>query len=124
MAITQSGVMYSMGGGLYGKLGLGDQKNRTRPTKVVALSHENISDVACGSFHTMILTQSGVVYGCGFGGLVEHVSIDSSLSQFKSIDRYFASGLVQHDSIDSSLSPIQSIDGYIASGLVKHDSID
>ena len=68
MAITQSGVMYSMGGGLYGKLGLGDQKNRTRPTKVVALSHENISDVACGSFHTMILTQSGVVYGCGFGG--------------------------------------------------------
>ena len=68
MAVTLNGSLFSFGGGLYGKLGLGDQRNRTRPTIVVALQHEHVTDVACGSFHTMLLTQSGIVYGCGFGG--------------------------------------------------------
>ena len=40
----------------------------TRPTVVTSLQHEQVTDVACGSFHTMVLTASGTIYGCGFGG--------------------------------------------------------
>ena len=55
-------------GGMYGKLGLGDFENRFEPTAVIHLQHEVVTRVATGMFHSMVLTQSGAIYGFGFGG--------------------------------------------------------
>lgn len=47
-----------------GQLGLGDNLNRCRLQKL-AIPGETIVDAHCGSSHTLILTASGKVFGCG-----------------------------------------------------------
>ncbi len=68
LALTNAGRLYSFGGGMYGKLGLGDIDNRFEASAVLHLQHEIVTQVAAGMFHSMVLTKSGNVYGFGFGG--------------------------------------------------------
>ena len=72
LAVAASGRLYAFGGGLFGKLGLGDEKNRLNPHVVdtggISKNNEQVVEVSCGAFHTICLTKSGCVYGWGFGG--------------------------------------------------------
>ena len=68
LAITNLGKLYSWGGGMYGKLGLGDDKNRLEPTPCLHLQNEKVTQIATGMFHSIVLTASGDVYSFGFGG--------------------------------------------------------
>ena len=72
LAVMASGVLYAFGGGLFGKLGLGDELNQLRPhvvaTGALAENNERVVEAACGAFHSMCITKSGTVYGWGFGG--------------------------------------------------------
>lgn len=49
----------------FGKLGIGDKRNRLIPTKLTF--DESISQVSCGDSHTAFLTKGGNVYMCGSG---------------------------------------------------------
>ena len=56
---------YYRGGGMYGKLGHGNEDGHSTPKKVEALNGLTISQIACGSRHTAVITLPGDVYTWG-----------------------------------------------------------
>ncbi|KAL6344742.1 hypothetical protein AAG906_002648 [Vitis piasezkii] len=53
-------ICYSWGNNAHGQLGLGDTENRLRPEVVKTFNHESlweVYEVACGAFHTALLTR-------------------------------------------------------------------
>ena len=65
---TTDGAVCTFGRGEEGRLGHGDQQNKTSPALVVALEGKHITQVQCGGRHTMALTSSGYVFTWGFAG--------------------------------------------------------
>ena len=63
----EHGHLYVCGRSLYGELGLGQGVPDTNvPTILHMPNKEPVTDVACGSCHTLALTESGKVYSWGF----------------------------------------------------------
>lgn len=56
-----------MGLNNFGQLGIGDKKNKHTPTNVEALVDHFITKVACGSEHTLALSDTGVCFAWGRG---------------------------------------------------------
>ena len=61
-AVTKSGKLYTWGGGMYGKLGVGNENGSSVPVLVDKLRDQFVINVACGSRHTVALTKSSEVY--------------------------------------------------------------
>ncbi|KAF0719156.1 Aste57867_1246 [Aphanomyces stellatus] len=64
-AVTTSGDLYTWGGGMYGKLGHGNEVGHSVPFLVETLSNLKVNQVACGSRHTVVLLQNSDVYTWG-----------------------------------------------------------
>lgn len=64
-AVTGNGDLYTWGGGMYGKLGHGDEAGHATPKRVEALVGATVAQIACGSRHTAIVTASGALYTWG-----------------------------------------------------------
>ena len=63
------GVVYTWGGGSYGKLGQSDTMNSPTPRPVENVgAGAHFCQVQCGTFHTLALTKLGDVYSWGFNG--------------------------------------------------------
>jgi len=88
-AITGSGDLYTWGVGFQGRLGHGDKEPCSVPTKVQgSLDGFVVTEVACGSFHTVALTKCGRVFcwgdnangQCGNGSLPDSVTLPNYVS--------------------------------------------
>mmetsp|Transcript_18230 Transcript_18230/g.38064 ORF Transcript_18230/g.38064 Transcript_18230/m.38064 type:complete len:471 (-) Transcript_18230:1643-3055(-) len=66
VALTRSGEMYSWGGGKNGRLGHGDERIRTSPSRIQGLP-EPVVSVACGYHSTLAVTVSSKVFAWGWG---------------------------------------------------------
>ncbi|CAM9211439.1 unnamed protein product, partial [Choristocarpus tenellus] len=79
-AVTEAGELYTWGGGMYGKLGHGNESGHPRPCLVRHLVEEGakVTQIACGSRHTVVLTSAGQVYTWGDkeNGVVGHTDSD------------------------------------------------
>nr|CCC91709.1 conserved hypothetical protein [Trypanosoma congolense IL3000] len=65
-AISSTGELFTWGIGFQGRLGHGNTEPVLRPKRVRgALADRHVVDVACGSFHTVALTDCGSVYCWG-----------------------------------------------------------
>ncbi|KAJ1527946.1 hypothetical protein ONE63_007879 [Megalurothrips usitatus] len=72
-AVTEDGELYTWGEGDYGRLGHGDNNGRNVPTLVRDIS--GVGQVACGSAHTLALSQDGRTvwsFGSGENGKLGH----------------------------------------------------
>jgi RCC1 and BTB domain-containing protein len=47
---------------MYGKLGHGNEAGHSTPKRVEALVGLNVSQIACGSRHTAVITTTGAMY--------------------------------------------------------------
>eukprot|EP00945_MAST-04E_sp_MAST-4E-sp1_P002433 g2433.t1 len=65
--VGANGTLYTFGSGSYGRLGHGEELDVFVPKLVDTLQRENIAQVACGAFHTVILTSNGMIFSCGSG---------------------------------------------------------
>jgi alpha-tubulin suppressor-like RCC1 family protein len=67
--VTEAGDLLMCGLGSYGRLGLGDEEDRTTPTLVprAEFGDEAVLMVACGTRHTAVVTEGGGVYTFGEG---------------------------------------------------------
>lgn len=74
--ITESGELYTFGGGEHGQLGVGDKFNRLVPTLVKALEGKFVEQICCGWSHTVVLTEEGISsFGNAEHGKLGHGSI-------------------------------------------------
>jgi len=64
-AITGNGDLYTWGGGMYGKLGHGNETGCSTPKRVEALAGVPVEQIACGSRHTAVVTTSGRLFTWG-----------------------------------------------------------
>jgi alpha-tubulin suppressor-like RCC1 family protein len=72
VAVTAGGRLYTWGYGCYGQLGHGDTGNSLVPTVVGAGAFGapeggRVVMAACGSWHTLVVTQEGALWACGLG---------------------------------------------------------
>ncbi|XP_058798265.1 probable E3 ubiquitin-protein ligase HERC4 [Phymastichus coffea] len=66
LALTNNGELYTWGSNSDGQLGLGqDIKMETKPKLISSLFGIPIAFIACGGYHSIIVTKSGAVYGWG-----------------------------------------------------------
>ncbi|XP_045467504.1 probable E3 ubiquitin-protein ligase HERC1 isoform X2 [Harmonia axyridis] len=75
-AITEDGKLYTWGEGDHGRLGHGDGNGRQIPTLVTSLNE--VGSVACGSCHTLVVSQDGKnvwSFGSGEHGKLGHGEI-------------------------------------------------
>jgi len=67
--ISESGDVYAWGLESSGQLGLGSSRTKAiTPQKVEALCGLGVTQLSCGMYHTLALTDKGEVYSFGFGG--------------------------------------------------------
>ncbi|KAL7506841.1 hypothetical protein ACHAXN_004063 [Cyclotella atomus] len=64
-AVSSNGDLYTWGGGMYGKLGHGNESGHSTPRRVEAMTGMNVTDIACGSRHTAVVTNRGCLYTWG-----------------------------------------------------------
>mmetsp|Transcript_36127 Transcript_36127/g.73361 ORF Transcript_36127/g.73361 Transcript_36127/m.73361 type:complete len:215 (+) Transcript_36127:1217-1861(+) len=65
--LTDSGEVYSWGEGKFGRLGHGTERNCHSPRLVETLLGKRPIQVACGGFHTAVITEDGKMYTFGGG---------------------------------------------------------
>ncbi|CAI5745069.1 unnamed protein product [Peronospora destructor] len=63
--VTVDGAVYTFGRNDYGQLGLGHKLHLSRPTVVKSLSRMRITQVACGCYHTLALSDDDKVFPFG-----------------------------------------------------------
>ena len=88
--LTTGGQLYTVGNNYRGQLGLGDSVSRTEPTLVEGF--DNIIQVACGSYHTLFLTDDGRVYGFGVG---KYLGLDNDQLQLVPRQIFPLSNIIQ-----------------------------
>ena len=62
IGLTSSGQCYSWGQNTYGQLGIGNTKETKRPHLIKTLSDLTVTQISCGSYHSMALTSDGKVF--------------------------------------------------------------
>ena len=64
--LSNMGRIYTCGLGSYGQLGLKNTKNQSQPCLVYYLIGKNFFDIAAGWHHSLIISDRGDVYACGY----------------------------------------------------------
>ena len=67
LAVTRDGKVLAWGKGDCGQLGTGDMSGSLVPKVIQSLCTERVKQVACGSAHSIAVTEDGIVYAWGYG---------------------------------------------------------
>jgi alpha-tubulin suppressor-like RCC1 family protein len=65
LALKADGTVLVWGFNRYGQLGMGDTLNRNLPTPILSSQYIRYKAIAAGGSHTLLLADSGKMYGCG-----------------------------------------------------------
>ncbi len=83
MALTEDGNVYVWGWNYNGQLGLGDEIDRTLPTRIDSLSHKRIATIQAGFLHTAVQVENDdafYLWGNNHYGQLMTNSIDRKVS--------------------------------------------
>ncbi|DAZ93686.1 TPA: hypothetical protein N0F65_008194, partial [Lagenidium giganteum] len=94
LGLDSSGVLYTWGKGSHGQLGQGKGESLHRPSAVKAMADITITHLACGSEHSMVVTNSGELFTCGWGehGNLGHGDTANQM-QFTRVEFFHEQGL-------------------------------
>jgi len=96
-AVTGNGDLYTWGGGMYGKLGHGNEAGHSTPKRVEGLVGLVVSQIACGSRHTAVVTSNGELYTWGDkeNGVAGHGDTDGHQYTPKLLERLSGKRVLQ-----------------------------
>ena len=96
-AVAGNGDLYTWGGGMYGKLGHGNEAGHSTPKRVEALVGLVVSQIACGSRHTAVITSTGALYTWGDkeNGVAGHGDTEGHQYTPKLLERLAGKTIVQ-----------------------------
>jgi RCC1 and BTB domain-containing protein len=66
--LTKSGDLFGFGYNGEGRIGCGNNTNQLKPIKTYGFNNEKIVSIACGTGHSLVLTDVRHVYSWGFNG--------------------------------------------------------
>ena len=101
LALTEHGYVFSFGFASHGQLGLRNTINQSEPQLITDLRTKPIKAVAAGWNHTLVLTERGDIYSCGYGSFGQlGLGDDESRTVFthvsalgpKNVQRIYAGG--------------------------------
>ena len=78
LALTSEGQVWSWGMGVFGQLGHGNSKDYLSPHVITEFlddplfEKQVITDISCGSYHSVAITDQGIVYSWGHGEYGQH----------------------------------------------------
>ncbi len=77
LALTHTGEVLSVGNGVSGKLGHGDEAHQRVPKVIEALRGVRVVAIAAGGHHSTVLTDEGSVlsFGQGLNGQLGHANL-------------------------------------------------
>jgi len=67
MILTSLGRLYTFGYGQHGQLGHRSNRNHSVPKLVTDLISKPITKIAAGWNHSLVLTEKGDLFTCGYG---------------------------------------------------------
>jgi len=96
-AVTSDGSLHTWGGGMYGKLGHGSEAGCSNPKRVEGLAGLCVSQIACGSRHTVIITSAGATYSWGDmeNGVAGHGASEGHQYTPRLVERLAGKNIVQ-----------------------------
>lgn len=96
-AVANNGDLYTWGGGMYGKLGHGNEAGCSTPRRVEGLVGLPVSFIACGSRHTAVVTLTGALYTWGDkeNGVTGHGETEGHQYTPRLVDRLAGRRIVQ-----------------------------
>jgi alpha-tubulin suppressor-like RCC1 family protein len=123
LVLTADDQLYAFGRNNCGQLGLGQNDKQNTPQRVVQLCGRHVLQVACGGFHSLVLTADDTLYGfglnnCGQLGLRHYeqentprkvTSLSRSLSRSLSLALSLALALALSVSLSLGLSLSRSL---------------
>ena len=62
VGVTRTGEVFTWGRGNYGSLGHGNDDTIMKPKQVKSLMGNTVTHVACGSYHTAVVTREGELF--------------------------------------------------------------
>ncbi|CAF4670522.1 unnamed protein product, partial [Rotaria magnacalcarata] len=65
LGLTDDGTVYALGINTHGQLGLGNSRDYKLATPIACLRGCPIVYIACGAYHSLIISKSGTVFTCG-----------------------------------------------------------
>jgi alpha-tubulin suppressor-like RCC1 family protein len=65
LAMTSGGIVFAWGGNAFGQLGVGDTRDRLRPTEISSIRVARPSQIFAGAYHSMALTPKGTLFSWG-----------------------------------------------------------
>ena len=101
IVLTEHGLVFSFGFASHGQLGLRNTVNQSEPQLISDMRTKPVKAVAAGWNHTLLLTERGDVFSCGYGSFGQlGVGDDQTLTIFthisalgpKNIERIYAGG--------------------------------
>eukprot|EP01103_Thecamoeba_quadrilineata_P018925 TRINITY_DN7469_c0_g1_i1.p1 TRINITY_DN7469_c0_g1~~TRINITY_DN7469_c0_g1_i1.p1 ORF type:complete len:796 (+),score=82.08 TRINITY_DN7469_c0_g1_i1:63-2390(+) len=107
LVLNDKGEVYSWGSGVFGQLGHGRPQDSIKPYRIETFTNTKINQISCGHFHSVCLTEKGMVYVWGsseygqLGSVVgnyadygnkENVSIPRHLDAFEKAIKSVACG--------------------------------
>lgn len=105
MALTESGEVFSWGYNGDGQLGIGNNDNQNKPIRVINLYSVNITKIAAGDRHSLLLSSNGEIYTFGrnhYGqlgiGNEEHQNEPVKMSNSVKFKDIFSTNLCFHTS--------------------------
>jgi len=96
-AVSGNGDLFTWGGGMYGKLGHGNEMGHSTPKRVEALAGLAVSQIACGSRHTVAVVSNGALYSWGDkeNGVAGHGDTEGHQYTPKLVERLAGKTIVQ-----------------------------
>lgn len=107
VVVTQDGAVYSWGHNGYGQLGQGTSTQALLPMLVAhGLSGKHCVRVACGSYHTLVLTDDGEVFAWGQNGCGQ---IGSGSTANQSVPRKVTQVIGTRKAVDIACGQLSSV---------------